>query len=69
MALGCQQISDDILQHAQTQLEESIKQSNFALFVTYCEAGIPITPDLLYLACTSSDNVEIVDYLVKKDRT
>ncbi|CAF3078980.1 unnamed protein product [Rotaria socialis] len=69
MALGCQQISDDILQHAQTQLDESIKQSNFALFVTYCEAGIPITPDLLYLACTSSDNVEIVDYLVKKDRT
>ncbi|CAF2827785.1 unnamed protein product [Rotaria sp. Silwood2] len=69
MVLGCQQIADELLQLGRTQLIESIKQSNPDRVMAYCECGIQITPELLNIACMSSDNVEIIDYLIKKDRT
>lgn len=67
MALGCEQIVDDLLQSTQTQLRESIKKGDSTRMMAYHDTGIPITPDLLDLACTSSDNVAIVDYLVRKN--
>ncbi|CAF4159586.1 unnamed protein product, partial [Rotaria sp. Silwood2] len=67
MALGCQQIADDLFKHIKTQLVESIKQSNYERVVAYCETEIPITSELLHIACTSSDNVDIVRYLVQKN--
>ncbi|CAF1086509.1 unnamed protein product [Adineta steineri] len=67
MAQGCQRIADDLFQLAQTQLTESIEQADFSLMMAYHDTEIPITPELLYLACTSSDNVLIVDYLVQNN--
>jgi ankyrin repeat protein len=35
--------------------------------MAYHFAGAPLTADLLYRACSASDNVEIVDYLIKQN--
>ncbi|CAF2506662.1 unnamed protein product [Rotaria sp. Silwood2] len=66
MADGCQQIADMIRQIAQTKVVEAIDQSNAGLVVAYHLAGAPLTDKLLYRACSVSDNVEIVDYLINQ---
>ncbi|CAF3833000.1 unnamed protein product [Adineta steineri] len=64
MPTGCQQIAQMIQQIAYTKIVEAIQQSNASLVVAYHRAGAPITTDLLYKACSASDNIEIVDYLI-----
>ncbi|CAF2906024.1 unnamed protein product [Rotaria sp. Silwood2] len=66
IAARYQQIVDMIRQIAQTKVVEAIDQSNAGLVMTYHLAGAPLTADLLYRACSVSDNVEIVDYLINQ---
>jgi ankyrin repeat protein len=66
MAAGCQEIARIIQQIAQTKLVEAIDQSNAGLLMSYHVAGASFTVDLLYRACSVSDNVEIVDYLLNE---
>ena len=66
LATGCQQVTEMIQQIAQTKINEAIQQSDAGLVVAYHQAGAPITVDLLYKACNTSDNVEIVDYLIRQ---
>ena len=63
---GSQQIVEMIRGIAQTKLVGAINQSNGSLVMSYHLAGAPLTADLLYRACNASDNVEIVDYLIKQ---
>ncbi|CAF3161141.1 unnamed protein product [Rotaria sp. Silwood2] len=65
MAYACSQVAQFISTVARDQLIESIKKSNAGRVMAFHKSGAPLTPDLLQLACnTSSDNIEIVDYLV-----
>jgi ankyrin repeat protein len=66
MIPGCQEIARMIQQIAQTKLIEAIDQSNAGLAMSYHTAGASLTVDLLYRACSVSDNVEIVDYLLNQ---
>ena len=68
MMLGCQQIADTIRQVAHKKLVEAVEQSDPSLVRAYYRAGAPITEDFLYYACSTSDNVEIVDYLLQESR-
>ena len=69
MMVGCQQIVNAIGQIAHTKLIESIDRSDAGLVMAYHQAGAPLTDDLLYRACYTSDNVEIVDYLIRQSPT
>lgn len=61
---ACQAIAQIIEQMAVPKLIEAIGQSKTGLVVAYHLAGAPLTPDLIYQACsTSDDNVEIIYYL------
>ncbi|CAF1411813.1 unnamed protein product [Rotaria sordida] len=65
MVHACSQVAQYISTVARNQLIESIKKSNVGRVMAFHQSGAPLTPDLLQLACTtSSDNIEIVDYLV-----
>ena len=66
IVVGCQQITQLIQKIAYTKIIEAIQQSDAGLVVAYHQAGAPIATDLLYKACSASDNVEIVDYLVNQ---
>ena len=63
----CQQIANEIRQLALKKLKEGIDQSKAYHVVAYHQAGAPLTGDLLYYACSNSDNVQIVDYLIKEN--
>ncbi|CAF1342571.1 unnamed protein product [Adineta steineri] len=64
----CQQIANTISQIALTKMIKAIEQSNTGHVVAYHIAGAPLTNELLYCACSSSDNVEIVHYLVQQSK-
>ncbi|UJR18190.1 hypothetical protein I4U23_005091 [Adineta vaga] len=66
MAAGCHQIIQLIQHIAFTKICDAIQQSNAGLVIAYHRAGAAITKDLLYKACSTSDNAEIIDYLVKQ---
>lgn len=63
--MACQQISDLIRQTAYARLIQAIEDSNAYRVVAYHQAGAPLTGDLLKLSCGKSDNVQIVDYLIR----
>ena len=60
----CEQITQMIQNIAQNKILEAIDQSNAGLVTAYHYAGAPLTTDLLYRACSASDNVDIVNYLL-----
>jgi ankyrin repeat protein len=64
----CQHIANTISQIALTKMIEAIEQSNTGLVVAYHIAGAPLTSELLYCTCSSSDNVEIVHYLIQQSK-
>ncbi|CAF3320559.1 unnamed protein product [Rotaria sp. Silwood2] len=66
MAIACQQIAEEISQIALTKLIESIQQSHSGRVKAYHDAGASLTSDLLELACSTTDNVEIVHYLLRQ---
>ncbi|CAF3259126.1 unnamed protein product [Rotaria sp. Silwood2] len=63
---GCQQIMDELSRVATVKLIESIQQSHSGRFLAYHLAGASVTPDLVNLACSSSNNIEIVHYLINQ---
>lgn len=63
---GCQKIMEELSRIAQEKLIESIKQSHSGRFLAYHLAGAPLTPDLVNLVCSSSDSVQIMDYLIQQ---
>ena len=60
----CQHIAHILAQSALPKLIEAIERSDTGMMVAYHMAGAPLTTDLIYRACSSSDNVEIVHYLI-----
>ncbi|CAF4957170.1 unnamed protein product, partial [Rotaria sp. Silwood1] len=67
MMNGCQHIMDELSRVATVKLIESIQQSHSGRFLAYHLAGASLIPDLVPLACSSSDNIEIVHYLINQD--
>jgi ankyrin repeat protein len=61
-----QQIISTIQRIAQTKIIEAIDKSDAGLVMAYHLAGAVLTPDLLYRTCSTSDNIEIVDYLIRQ---
>ncbi|CAF0944632.1 unnamed protein product, partial [Didymodactylos carnosus] len=68
MAVGCHQILQDLQHIATTKLIEAIKQSNTGRVIAYHQVGGQLTPGLLDLACRSSDNFNIIDYLINQSK-
>ncbi|UJR24252.1 hypothetical protein I4U23_027219 [Adineta vaga] len=64
----CQQIANTISQIALTKMIKAIEQSNTGHVVAYHIGGSPLTRELLYCTCSSSDNVEIVHYLTEHSK-
>ena len=63
---GCQQIAHMMQQMAQTKIGEAIDEPNPVNVKAHHQAGAILTADLLYRACRTKDNVEIVDYLINE---
>lgn len=64
MMNGCQYIMNELSRVASVKLIESIQEGHSGRFLAYHMAGATLAPDLVILACSSSDNVEIVHYLI-----
>ncbi|UJR18742.1 hypothetical protein I4U23_005648 [Adineta vaga] len=64
----CQQIANIISHIALTKIIKAIEQSNTGHVVAYHIAGASLTNELLYCTCSSSDNVEIVHYLIEHSK-
>ena len=64
----CHQTANTISQIALTKMIKAIEQSNTGHVVAYHIAGAPLTGELLYCTCSSSDNVEIVHYLTQHSK-
>ena len=63
---GCKQIAEDIRQIAFNKINQGIAQSQAYHVVAYHQAGGPLAADFLFYTCNTSDNVQIVDYLVNQ---
>ena len=60
---GCQKIMQRVQQMAQSALTDAIKKADAREAIAYLEAGAPVTTDLLYFVCTTTDDVRILSYL------
>ena len=63
--IGCQAIIELIRITAYNRLLRGIDTSNAYHVVAFHRAGAPLTADLLSYSCAKSDNVQIIDYLIR----
>ncbi|CAF3738531.1 unnamed protein product [Rotaria sordida] len=67
-AQGCQYIVQLLQSIAQTKLIEAIRDGRSDRVQSYHLVGAQLTADLLPLACRSTDNIEIVAYLINNSQ-
>ena len=63
---GCQKIIENLQQIAQSALITAIQKPDAHEAVAYLEAGAPVTSDLLDFVLTTTDDAQILDYLVRQ---
>ena len=63
---GCQKIVENLQQIAQEAFIAAVQKRDAREAIAYLEAGAPVNTDLLDFLCTTTDDIRILDFLVRQ---